>query len=57
VSGIHGLKEEHEDIQVQVFPFATALQMLANGEIRSGPAIIALQWLALNRGIVKQRWE
>ncbi|OQW92002.1 MAG: ADP-ribose diphosphatase, partial [Beggiatoa sp. IS2] len=56
VGGIHGLKEEHEDIQVQVFPFAIALQMLADGTIRSGPAIIALQWLALHRTGVRQQW-
>ncbi len=56
VGGIHGLKDEHEDIQVQVFPLTIALQMLADGKIRSGPAIMALQWLALHRETVKQQW-
>jgi ADP-ribose pyrophosphatase len=56
VGGIHGLKDEHEDIQVRVFPLTTALQMLADGKIRSGPAIMALQWLALHRDTVKQQW-
>lgn len=55
--GIHGLAHEHEDIKVHVLPVTTALDMLRNGQIRSAPAIIALQWLALYKNEVRQRWQ
>ncbi len=55
-SGIHGLASEHEDIQVHVVEFTTALEMIQTGQIRFAPAIIALQWLALHREEVKARW-
>lgn len=47
--GIHGLDHEHEDIRVQAYPWADAWAMLQDGTIDNAPAIIALQWLALNR--------
>ncbi len=56
-SGIHGVASEHEDIQVHVVSFDTALEMLQAGKIRFAPAIIALQWLALHRDEVKARWN
>jgi ADP-ribose pyrophosphatase len=56
-SGIHGVASEHEDIQVHVVSFDTALEMLQAGKIRFAPAIIALQWLALHRDEVKARWD
>lgn len=56
IGGIHGLAEEHEDIHVQVFPYAEALDMLHTGKICSGSAIIAMQWLALHRDNVRQQW-
>ncbi len=49
VGGIHGVDDEDEDIRVHVLPFAQALNWLAAGRIQNSPAIIALQWLALNR--------
>ena len=55
--GIHGVATEHEDIQVHVVPFRTALEMIPAGQIRFAPAIIALQWLALHQEEVKQRWS
>ncbi len=54
--GIHGMASEHEDIQVHVVSFATALEMLETGKIHFAPAIIALQWLALHRDDVRARW-
>ena len=54
--GIHGVATEHEDIQVQVVSFTTALDMLYSGQIRFAPAIMALQWLALHKEEVRQRW-
>jgi ADP-ribose pyrophosphatase len=55
-AGIHGQTDEHEDIQVHVVSFAEALERLQTGQIRFAPAIIALQWLALHRDAVKQKW-
>ena len=49
LGGVHGLKEEHEDIAVHVVPFAAAMEALDAGLIVSGPAMLALQWLALHR--------
>jgi ADP-ribose pyrophosphatase len=48
-SGIHGLAVEGEDIKVHVFSAQQAFDMLRTGEIDNAPAIIALQWLQLNK--------
>ncbi len=47
--GIHGLADENEDIRVAVMPFAEAMAAVNDGRIVASPAVIALQWLALNR--------
>lgn len=54
--GVHGAAEEGEDIKVHVVPLDTALTLLHAGKITSASAIIALQWLALNRAAVRTRW-
>ncbi|TXI17195.1 MAG: ADP-ribose diphosphatase [Nitrosomonas sp.] len=54
--GIYGASEEGEDIKVHVVNLNTALVMLQSGKINSASAIIALQWLALNRHKVKTQW-
>jgi ADP-ribose pyrophosphatase len=56
VGGIHGLDDEDEDIRVIVEPADRALERLACGEIDNAIAIVALQWLALNRGRLKAQW-
>ncbi|WP_295629126.1 ADP-ribose diphosphatase [uncultured Nitrosomonas sp.] len=56
VGGIHGAADEGEDIKVHVVSLETALQFLVSGKINSASAIIALQWLALNRGLVREKW-
>jgi ADP-ribose pyrophosphatase len=56
VGGIHGLAEEHEDIRVEVVPFAEARERLLAGRFRNAPAIIAMQWLTLNRDELRRRW-
>jgi ADP-ribose pyrophosphatase len=56
VGGIHGLDHEDEDILVRAVNFDQAYLMLENGEIESAIPIIAIQWLALNRQKLKQRW-
>jgi len=55
-SGIHGMATENEDIKVHLITFEEAMQGLQDGKIRFAPAIIALQWLALHKNEVKQRW-
>lgn len=54
--GIHGAPEEDEDIKVHVVPLDTAFTFLQSGRINSASAIIALQWLALNREQVRTQW-
>ncbi len=56
VGSIHGNGEEDEDIKVHVMPVSKAIELLNTGRISSASAIIALQWLALNRDSVQQRW-
>ncbi len=56
IGGIYGMAEECEDIQVHVVSFAESQRLLETGKIRAAPAIIALQWLALHREELRQRW-
>lgn len=56
VGGIHGLDHEDEDILVRAVDFDEVYHMLENGEIDSAIPIIAIQWLALNKQKLKQRW-
>ena len=39
-----------EHIRTLRVPFARALDALASNTVHNGPALMALQWLALNRG-------
>jgi ADP-ribose pyrophosphatase len=56
LGGIHGLDHEDEDIRVTVVPTDDALARLARGEIDSAIALVALQWLALNRARLQAQW-
>ncbi|MEA4838965.1 MAG: NUDIX domain-containing protein [Rhodospirillaceae bacterium] len=56
LSGTHGLVEENEDIRTLAVPAAEAIGWLAQGRIVNATAIIALQWLALNREELRKRW-
>ena len=55
--GIHGLSREGEDIRVRVLPFAAAMAELAAGRVKASHAVIALQWLALNREEIRRLWS
>lgn len=46
-SGIHGEKNEGEDIKVHLFNYEDISQLFENGYIRNAPLIIALQWFQL----------
>lgn len=49
VGGLHGVKEEDEDIRVEVVSFGQAWAYWENGLLDSSIPIVALQWLAMNR--------
>ena len=46
-----------EDIRVTTMAFADALAAVERGDVVSAPAIIALQWLALHRDRLRERWR
>jgi ADP-ribose pyrophosphatase len=54
--GIFGLIDEGEDIRVHVVPLATALGWLDDGRIHAATTVVGLQWLALHRAGLEQRW-
>ena len=54
--GLFGLSDEFEDIKTHIMHLDDALEWLATGRVRTAPAIIALQWLALNRDALRDRW-
>jgi ADP-ribose pyrophosphatase len=56
VGGIHGLDHEDEDIWVRTVDFDEAYRMIENNEIESAIPIIAIQWLALNKEKILQKW-
>lgn len=47
-SGLHGLAEEHEDIQLHVLDRQQAYNRVVEGEIDNASTVIGLQWLQLN---------
>nr|VFK50750.1 MAG: ADP-ribose pyrophosphatase [Candidatus Kentron sp. TUN]VFK51950.1 MAG: ADP-ribose pyrophosphatase [Candidatus Kentron sp. TUN] len=55
--GVHGLAEEGEDIRVRVVAVDEALRLLQTGKITNATAIIALQWFALNRDSLREKWR
>jgi ADP-ribose pyrophosphatase len=56
LGGFFGVPEEHEDIRLFTITADGALAWVADGRIRNATTIIALQWLALNRGELKRKW-
>jgi len=54
--GLYSLDDEGEDTRVVVLDLQEAQAALANGRINTATAIIALQWLLLNRDAVQARW-
>ena len=55
--GVHGLEYEGEDIKVVPMGFEQAMEALSEGRICAATAVISLQWLALNRERVRQKWK
>ncbi len=56
VGGIFGLDHEFEDILVEAVELVQARAWLEDGTINSAAAIIALQWLLLNRERLRKLW-
>jgi ADP-ribose pyrophosphatase len=54
--GVFGLRHENEDIRVFTLSTDEAAELLRTGVIRNAVAIIALQWLLLNRTQLRDRW-
>ncbi|WP_198264018.1 NUDIX domain-containing protein [sulfur-oxidizing endosymbiont of Gigantopelta aegis] len=55
--GIHGLEEEGEDIRVRVVTYEEAVQLLKDGRLNNASAMIAMQWLMLNRVAMRTKWH
>jgi ADP-ribose pyrophosphatase len=57
VGGLHGLDHEHEDIRATVLPFKDAFVQVTQTAVTNANALIALQWLALNRDRLRRQWR
>ena len=55
--GIHGLAGEEEDIRVIVRSWPEVEAGLGSGMFTNAATLIALQWLALNRARLRERWR
>ena len=56
LGGIHGLKEEGENIRVHVMPAQDAFAQAERGLIDNAMTLIALLWLQLNRERLRAQW-
>lgn len=56
IDGLHGLAHEGEDIRVFTVPVAEAYAMVKDGRINNSMAVIAVQWLMLEREGLKRAW-
>ena len=52
--GLFGVEHEHEDIRAHVVSADEAIAMIHDGRINNAAAIIALQWLELNRSSLRK---
>ncbi|TNE97451.1 MAG: NUDIX domain-containing protein [Gammaproteobacteria bacterium] len=52
--GLFGIEHEHEDIRAHVVSADDAIAMIHDGRINNAAAIIALQWLELNRSRLRR---
>ncbi|MEO1329565.1 MAG: gamma-glutamylcyclotransferase [Pseudomonadota bacterium] len=54
--GVFGLPEEGEDIRALALDYETAMTALERGDVNTGPAALALLWLARNRERLRLLW-
>ena len=57
IGDLHGVDHEHEDIRASVLPFADAYNRVTQAGVTNANALIALQWLALNRDRLRRQWR
>lgn len=53
---VFGLAEENEDILFKTFDYQSVINAMLSGEINNAATVIALQWLQLNRQVLKERF-
>lgn len=56
-SGVHGLEQENEDIEVVVLKFAELVEAVETGHISNAMTIIGTQWLEKNKASVISAWK
>lgn len=57
IAGLHGLAHEGEDIRAFTVPLAEAYAMTRDGRICNSMAVVAIQWLMLEKDGLKARWS
>jgi len=57
IAGVHGLREEGEDIRPFAIPLQQAYDAIEDGKINNGYTIVPLQWLMLNKERVRTKWS
>lgn len=55
--GVHGLAHESEDILVHRVPTSEALRWINQGLIDNAATLIALQWFAMNKQQILEKWS
>jgi ADP-ribose diphosphatase len=56
-AGTFGLADENEDISTEIHKAGDAIAMAQRGAITSGPTLLCLYWLALNRDRLRAMWR
>jgi len=57
IEGVYGLDEENEDIRVFKSSYQQLVTCFKSGKINSAAPIIAIQWLMMNREMIKEVWR
>lgn len=55
--GVHGLEYESEDILVHRVPTSVAFDWINQGKIDNAATLIALQWFAMNKQQILEKWS
>ena len=55
-AGVHGLREENEDIAIRTFATSDVPSLLTNPSAANALTIVALQWLLLHRERLQRLW-
>jgi ADP-ribose pyrophosphatase len=55
--GVHGMVDEHEDIEVVVISFPELVGAVESGQVNNAMTIIATLWLEKNRATVLAQWQ